>query len=75
MKGCEKKLEEVDKKGRRGGCRQKYLDIVEKIRETKPDMDICENQWERLINSLDFSANLSEKPFLSNHLGLATQNG
>ncbi|MCI8269546.1 MAG: hypothetical protein HFG55_07800 [Lachnospiraceae bacterium] len=27
-----------------GDCQKKYVDIVEKIREIKPDTDICENQ-------------------------------
>ncbi len=49
MKGYEKKLEEPDNKGRRESWQHKYLDIMEKIRETKPDTDICENQWERLM--------------------------
>ncbi len=49
MKEYEKKLDEDEEKGRSGSCRQKYLDFVEKIREMKPDTDICENQWERLM--------------------------
>lgn len=49
MKRYEKKLEEAEKKGRRGDCWQKYLDIAEKIRGIKPDTDICEDQWERLL--------------------------
>lgn len=54
MKGYEKKLEEDDEKGRRGSCRQKYLDFTKKIKEMKPDTDICENQWERLMIEKNF---------------------
>lgn len=49
MKEYGKKLGENEEKGRREGCRQKYLDIMEKIRDTKPDIDICENALERLL--------------------------
>lgn len=37
MKECEKKLAEEEEKGRKGDCQHKYIDIVEKIREIKPD--------------------------------------
>ena len=44
-----KKIKVDRGKNKREGCQKKYLDIMVKIRETKPDTDICENQWERLM--------------------------